>query len=50
VSGVEAKRTRDAEEELERKVTAVLGGMARDAGRRVEDRFEESSMGVPLPA
>jgi len=49
VSGVEAKRTREAEEEADRNVTAMLGGMARDPGSRGEVRFEESATGVALP-
>lgn len=50
VSGVEAKRTREAVDEAERKVTAMLGGMAKEAGRRGEERFEERPTEVGSPA
>lgn len=50
VSGVEAKRTIEPVDEAERKVIAKLGGMAKEAGRRGEERLEERLMEVGSPA
>ncbi|KAG9119049.1 hypothetical protein FRC07_006121 [Ceratobasidium sp. 392] len=49
VSGVDEKRTSEAEDEGERNVTAMLGGIASEPGRFGDVRFEERETGVGLP-
>lgn len=47
VSGEDANRTIEDDDDLN--VTAVLGGIANEAGRRGEDRFEDKSTSVDSP-